>query len=76
MQNKNNMYRTESLNVAAYLKSRGFQPERKEDYGRKASIYFESSKELYQAIEEYNNNDELKKFISAFREIKEFIRNN
>ena len=64
-------YFTQSLNIAAYLISKGFEVKRTETNSVGImTFFFERSEKTHDLIMAYNSNDELKKFIAAFREIK------
>jgi hypothetical protein len=65
-----NLYKIKSFNVVAYLRLKGFSMVKVQKENNEASFYFDKSKELFDAVDEYNNNDELKKFISSFKEVR------
>lgn len=65
-----NLYKVKSLNVVAYLRLKGFTIAKVEKDKNEANFYFEKSKELFKVIDEYNSNQELKKFISSFKEVR------
>ena len=69
----NEYFVTQSLNVAAYLKFKGFTLQKfiKED--KMASYCFDKSGEVFSAVNEYNQNNDLKRFINSYREIRELI---
>jgi hypothetical protein len=69
-----NTYYTQSLNIAAYLKFKGFKILNSETIKNITTFYFERTDSLNQAIKDYNNDTELKMFITAFREVKEMIK--
>jgi hypothetical protein len=70
-----NYYFTQSLNIAAYLISKGYEVKKLENSSTGiTTFFFERSDGTFEAVKEYNNNDELKKFISAFREIKQMVK--
>ena len=68
-----NYYYTGSLNMASWLYSKGFEIINITKLD-KAVLYFDRSEELEKSIEEYNKNLELKKFITAFKEVKQQIK--
>ncbi|MED1863203.1 DUF5659 domain-containing protein [Fictibacillus nanhaiensis] len=67
------MYYTQSLNLAAYIMSKGIDPVGKTKSGKSVTIYFNKTNELHDVVRDYNNQEELKKFISAFRELKHYL---
>jgi hypothetical protein len=68
----NEYYVTQSLNVAAYLVCSGYKVKKTEKNSvGMTTFFFERSDEVYKAIDEYNNDEKLRKFIAAFREIKQ-----
>lgn len=69
------LYYTHSLNIAAYLVYKGFNIQGKVKSNTSTSFYFQRSKELDQAVIDYNNDIELKKFITAFKTVKDYMRN-
>ncbi|MDT0160245.1 DUF5659 domain-containing protein [Bacillus sp. AG4(2022)] len=70
------LYYTQSLNLASFLMAKGFSPVGKRKIERGVTIYFTKTDELHEAVREYNKNEDLKKFISAFRELKNYLNNN
>jgi len=72
--NKNQQYFvTQSLNVSAYLRFKGFEIRdvRKDD--KTVSFCFDKSNEVFDAVNEYNQDNDLKKFITSYREIRSLI---
>lgn len=69
-----NLYYTQSLNLAAYLKYRGKNPISSETIKGITTFYFDKDEETYQIVRDYNSNEDLKGFISAFRDIKFMIK--
>lgn len=69
----NEYFVTQSLNVAAYLRFKDFELKDYRRDGRIISYCFEKSQEVFDAVNEYNQDNELKKFINSYREIREFI---
>lgn len=69
------LYYTQSLNLASYVMSKGHQPVGKSKSNGTVTIYFTKTDELHNAVREYNTNTELKKFISAFRDLKNYLNN-
>lgn len=67
-------FKAYSLNLVTWLKMNDFKIAKAEKINGKTSFYFESTQELYDCIEEYNNNEELKKFISTFKEIRQLTK--
>ena len=64
---------TQSLNVSAYLRFKGFEIRdvRKDD--KTVSFCFDKSNEVFDAVNEYNQDEDLKKFITSYREIRSLI---
>lgn len=69
-----NLYYTQSLNLAAYLKYRGKEPISSETIKGITTFYFDKDEETHQIVRDYNSNTDLKGFISAFRDIKHMIK--
>lgn len=69
----NELYCTQSLNLAAFVMSKGFEPVGKRKSNGSVTIYFNKTDELHDAVREYNRNEELKKFIASFRELKNYL---
>lgn len=69
----NELYYTQSLNLAAFVMSKGFEPVGKRKSNGNVTIYFNKTDELHDAVREYNKNEELKKFIASFRELKNYL---
>lgn len=59
-----------SLNVAAYLKSNGFDVVKFEKENSKTVFYFNDSELLQKFIKKYQDDIELRKFISAYLMLK------
>lgn len=72
----NEMFYCRSLNLVAFLMSKGVQPEGYNDRGRNLTFYFKKDDKLQETIHMYNENKELKEFITAFKQVKDIIRNN
>jgi hypothetical protein len=72
--NNEELYFTQSLNIAAFLKYKGFEVKKVLPNQGITTFYFERSDSVFDAIREYNNNSDLKRFINSFREIKEMIK--
>ena len=68
------LYYTRSLNLAAYLKYRGKKPISSETIKGITTFYFDKDEETYHIVKDYNTNEDLKKFIFCFRDIKHMIR--
>jgi hypothetical protein len=69
-----NLYQVYSLNVATYLKMNGFNIIRAEKIEDKTVFSFERTEQLYKAIDTYNSNEELKRFISTYKDIRNITR--
>ncbi|MBE2917313.1 hypothetical protein HPK02_00025 [Anoxybacillus flavithermus] len=63
-----------SLNVAAYLKSNGFDVVKFEKENSKTVFYFNDSDLLQKFIKKYQDDIELRKFISAYKDIREMTK--
>jgi hypothetical protein len=72
----NEMFYCKSLNLVAYIMSNGVEPHGFNDRGRNLTFYFVKDDRLKEIIDSYNNNTELKNFISAFKQVKDLIKNN
>jgi hypothetical protein len=58
----------------AYLIANGIEPEGMvKEEGNNAMFYFEKTDELQKVIDKYNQDEELKKFISAYKEVRKRI---
>lgn len=66
-------YYTSSLNVSAWLVANGFKVIKSIKLSS-VVIYFDRTKKLEECINKYNNNIELKKFISAFKDVKRIVK--
>lgn len=65
-----NYYKIKSLNVVAYLRANGFPIEKVLKENGNAVFCFKKSDDLFKVIDEYNANEELKRFISSFKEVR------
>lgn len=68
------LYYTQSLNLAAYLKYKGKEPINSETINRITTFYFDKDEETHRIVRDYNSNTEIKEFIAAFRDIKHMIK--
>lgn len=65
-----------SLNLVSYLNSKGINEKEiqiDENKQNKVFFIFKETAEVAQAIKEYKNNNELKKFLNCYKQIKEKI---
>lgn len=69
------MFYCRSLNLVAFLMSKGVEPEGYNDRGKNLTFYFKKDDRLQDTISQYNENKELKEFITAFKQVKDIIRN-
>lgn len=69
------LYYTQSLNLAAFVMSKGHEPVGKSKSNGSVTIYFKKTDQLHDAVREYNKHEDLKKFIGAFRELKNYLNN-
>lgn len=67
------LYYTQSLNLASYLISKGFEPVGKRKAIKGVTIYFNKSDQLHDTVRAYNKDENLKKFIAAFKELKSYL---
>ncbi len=68
------MFSTLSTNIAAFLLSRGIAPTEVVGASGKTYFFYERTQDLQEGLDAYNNNIQLKKFISSFKEIKEMMK--
>lgn len=66
----NNLHSILSLNLATWLKMNGHKIVKVEKINNRAAFFFEKSEELRRSIDDYNSNEELKRFISTYRDIR------
>jgi hypothetical protein len=71
----NEMFYCRSLNLVAFLMSKGVEPDGYNDRGKNLTFYFKKDDKLQETINLYNENNELKEFITAFKQVKDIIRN-
>jgi hypothetical protein len=64
-------YITSSLNVAAFLRANGIKVIRVEKQNDKAIFHFPKSPEVKVLVDMYLSDSALKRFISAFKEVKD-----
>lgn len=69
-----NLYYTQSLNLAAYLKWNGKEPIKSETVNGITTFYFDKDEETYKIVTRYNNDLDMKRFITCFRDIKRMIK--
>ena len=69
----NKYYDCLSLNLATYLKMKGFPIVKAEKTSKGVIFYFNRTKEIFEVVTEYNQNAELKSFISEFKNIKQIV---
>jgi hypothetical protein len=71
-----NLFYTRSTNLCAYLMMNNHKVKAKQRDSRGTIFYFERSQELNESIEQYNNDEKIKKFISCFKDVKEIMKND
>lgn len=71
----NNIFQTSSLNIVAWLMTKGYVVQDQKRINNNTIFYFERDSKLQSALNEYNNNVALKEFISNFRKVKMMIKN-
>ena len=70
------MRRIYSLNLAAYLLNHGLRYlsiEQDEDIPDKKYFLFEESEQVEKLVNDYKNNQDLKKFIKSYKELKTLL---
>lgn len=72
----NEMFYCRSLNLVSYLMSKGIEPQGYNDRGKNLTFYFKKNQQLQEVIDSYNNNEELKNFIAAFKQVKDLVKLN
>jgi len=70
----NNIFQTSSLNIVAWLMTKGYEVVDQKKINNSTIFYFERDNNLQSALNEYNNNTSLKQFISNFRKVKMMIK--
>jgi hypothetical protein len=66
----NNIFQTSSLNIVAWLMTKGYQVVDRKRINNSTIFYFDRDDKLQEVIDEYNSNTVLKDFIAKFREVK------
>jgi hypothetical protein len=69
-----NLYNTMSLNVAAFLKCNGIEVVKVEKKDGKAVFYFPKTPQVKTLVDMYFNDVTLKRFIIAFKDIKQMAQ--
>jgi hypothetical protein len=69
------LYYTQSLNLAAFIMSKGINPVGKTKSSGSVTIYFDKTDQLHDVVRDYNKQEELKKFIASFRDLKQYLNN-
>ena len=69
----NNYFTVMSLNMVAWLVSKGFPIVETATINNQITFFFEKSQALSEAINAYNSNIELKRFLGAFKQVKEMV---
>lgn len=67
-------FQTASLNMVAWLITKGFNIKDTKKLDGQTIFYFDRNEEVQKAVNDYNSNYELKKFISNFRKVKEIAK--
>jgi hypothetical protein len=67
----NELYYTQSTNLAAYLLMHGHEIVGTRRINGKTSIYFNKSDQLHDCVRAYNSETKLKEFIASFKKVKE-----
>lgn len=68
------IFSTGSTNIVAFLMSKGINPVDTSLINGQTYFLYTRSKILTDALNEYDNNKELKAFIACFKKVKELIR--
>lgn len=71
----NSLFQTSSLNIVAWLMTKGYEVKEKIRIDNNTIFYFDRDQNLQKNIDEYNNNAELKNFIAKFRLVKGMAKN-
>jgi hypothetical protein len=66
----NNIFQTSSLNIVAWLMTKGYEVKDRKRINNSTIFYFDRDDKLQKVIDEYNSNKTLKDFIAKFREVK------
>jgi hypothetical protein len=66
----NNIFQTSSLNIVAWLMTKGYEVKDRKRINNSTIFYFDRDDKLQEVIDEYNSNTVLKDFIAKFREVK------
>jgi hypothetical protein len=69
-----NLFQTSSLNIVAWLMTMNIDSIEHAKINGQSIFYYERSTELQEALNSYNNNIDLKRFISCFKKIKDIIK--
>lgn len=67
-------FQTASLNMVAWLITKEFAIKDTKKLDGQTIFYFDRTEDVQLAVNEYNNNYELKKFIANFKKVKELIK--
>ncbi len=71
----NKIYHIYSLNLVAYLLMYNIRPiSVRKEKEQNIVFYFNDNDELRKILDEYKNENKLKKFISCFKEVREMIK--
>lgn len=68
------VFQTSSLNLVAWLMVKGFEVNDHIKINNQTIFYFDRVDGLQEAINQYNNNTELKLFITKFKKVKEMAK--
>lgn len=71
-----NYFHTKSLNLVAWLIANEIPIYKTVVLGNNTIFYFEHNEKVESLIQSYNSNEVLKKFISAFKYVKDVVRKN
>jgi len=70
----NGIFQTSSLNIVAWLSANDIEfMDHVVIYG-KSTFYFERTEQLSKCLDEYNTNEQLKKFISSYKRIRSIVK--
>lgn len=72
----NSYFKTESLNIVAWLLSKNINIKKTIDMDGSLIFLFDNTNELQKQIDKYNENDELRKFIASFKKVKTIVKKN
>lgn len=70
----NELYYTQSTNLASYLVAHEYEIVGTRKTNGVTTFYFNKTDDLHDCVRKYNSDTELKKFIAAFKKVKQSLR--